>query len=511
VTIDRLPDSADVQTDPRAAATLALFLPAVAAAHDHRPVVRFGDAELSYRALGEESARRARGLLANGVGKGSRIGLLFGNGPEWVIWWAAIARTGAVCVPLSTFYTPAELARVSRHADLHGIISAASFLRHDLVCAWGVAFPLAGQTRELCLSEAPYLRWIAIAGNGRAPWARDTEDLIASGSDPKWAELLGAVQREVHCDDDALMIYTSGQSAEPKGVFHTHGALLTKTYYLRDTYAFPDKVTCEVRLPFFWVGGLTMGLLPAMAAGGVTICSERSTWGTGQIIGGAQQQDNPFAHLPMSPALGMTETLGIYGWGNDWRVPGFPLCAPIDVLQSGFELKIVGPAGERVTDGHAGEITLRGPTVTRRINKTRREETFDSEGYYRTGDRGVRHGDRVGFIGRIGDMIKTAGANVSPAEVERELLEIPEVMRAHVVGLDDDERDQVVAAAVILAPDVTISAPQIRERLAGRLSHYKIPRKIVVLPSVHDVPMTPSLKVRRPELARVIAEMEEPR
>jgi acyl-coenzyme A synthetase/AMP-(fatty) acid ligase len=184
---------------------------------------------------------------------------------------------------------------------------------------------------------------------------------------------------------------------------------------------------------------------------------------------------------------------------------------PIDVLQSGFELKIVGPAGERVTDGHAGEITLRGPTVTRRINKTRREETFDSEGYYRTGDRGVRHGDRVGFIGRIGDMIKTAGANVSPAEVERELLEIPEVMRAHVVGLDDDERDQVVAAAVILAPDVTISAPQIRERLAGRLSHYKIPRKIVVLPSVHDVPMTPSLKVRRPELARVIAEMEEPR
>ena len=75
------------------------------------------------------SAAIARGLSGAVVGKGTRVGLLFGNGAEWVKWWAAISRIGALCIPISTFLQPAELGRVVRHADLHALVADPTFPR----------------------------------------------------------------------------------------------------------------------------------------------------------------------------------------------------------------------------------------------------------------------------------------------------------------------------------------------------------------------------------------------
>jgi len=492
--------------DPTRAVTLPELIRASARAHGERPMLRLGDRALSYAALEARSADLARGLLARGVAKGARVGIWFGNSPEWVVGWAAVSRIGAVCVPLSTFLQPAEMARVVRHADLHAIVGTREFLRQDLVRTLTSAFPaLAGaEGPALALPDAPFLRFVALDDGSPEPWCTTHSALVSAGGDPVWADVLASAESEVHPDDEAIVIYTSGQSAEPKGVVHVHGAILEKVHYLRDMYQFEPDVQCRILLPFFWVGGLTMGLLPAMEVGGVAVCTERSTWGSGQVVGAAIDQDNPYAGMRMEPALGMTETFGIYSWGTAWRVDGHPLCAPIDALQPGFEIRLVDDAGNPVADGGQGEILLRGPTVARRLHKVARDEVFDRDGFYRTGDQAERAGARLHFTGRIGDMIKTSGANVSPAEVERELLAFDEVEVAHVVAIDDATRDQIVGAAVVLAPGASLTAAEIGRRLGARLSSYKIPRRILFLDSIDAVPMTPSTKVRRRALAAMI-------
>ena len=413
---------------PHDATTISEWIEALAATHDDACCVTSDSGSLSYRELDEVSAAIARGLLARGVGKGTRVGLLFGNGAEWVKWWAAISRIGALCIPISTFLQPAELGRVVRHADLHALVATRHFLERDFEQVVADAFPSLASASgpELVLPDAPYLRAIVLGGSN-ASWAHNPEWIVGAGEADAWAAVLATAQREVFADDDAICIYTSGQSADPKGVVHSQGAVVLKAHYLRHMFGFDETAQTHVTMPFFWVGGLVMALFPTMDAGGATHCTERSTWGTGGVIGNATDASASASAVSMYsafrkvPALGMTETFGMYSWGDELPVDEYPLAAPMDELQPGFELRLVDEDGTVVPDGVPGEILLRGPTVTTGLQKVRRDAAFDRDGFYRTGDRGVRHGTRVNFLGRIGDMIKTSGANVSPAEVEREL------------------------------------------------------------------------------------------
>ena len=498
---------------PHDATTIPEWLGALTAEYGDACCVTSESGSLSFRELDEVSAGLAQGLLVLGVGKATRVGLLLGNGAEWVTWWAAISRLGALCVPLSTFLQPAELGRVVRHGDVHLLVTAREFLGRDFQQLVGDALPSLSdaESTELVLPEAPYLRTIVLEG-GDAPWARDPAWVRDAGADARWRKLLTAAEREVHTTDEAICIYTSGQSADPKGVVHTQGSLVEKAHYLRHMFNFSGTPHTEVTMPFFWVGGLVMALFPTMDAGGVTSCTERSTWGSGAVIGNARSDAATTTALaPISsylkvPALGMTETFGMYSWGDELPIPEYPIAAPLDHLQPGFELRLVDERGDEVPDGVPGEILVRGPTVTTRLQKVLQADAFDADGFYRTGDRGIRHGTRVNFLGRIGDMIKTSGANVSPAEVERELLAVEGVAVAHVVAIDDAARGQMVGAAIIPVEGASIDVDAVTQQLRSRLSVYKVPKAMVVLESMDDVPMTPSMKVRKRELAALIAE-----
>ena len=116
---------------PTSAETVPQLLHAIGTAYGDERAVEQADEALSYQQLDEHSAVLARGLLARGVAKGSRVGLLLGNGPRFVTWWAALTRIGVVAVPLSTFAKAGELGRVVRHADLHALVVQRSFLRQD--------------------------------------------------------------------------------------------------------------------------------------------------------------------------------------------------------------------------------------------------------------------------------------------------------------------------------------------------------------------------------------------
>lgn len=503
----------DSRTSPAPNAELATSIPewlnSLTARYPTRICVESDTGALSFADLDRDAAALARGLLACGVGKGTRVGLLFGNGAAWITWWAAISRIGAICVPFSTFLQPVELARAIRHSDVHLVAAQRRFLRRDFAQLITEALPAASDTSDpaLALADAPFLRAVVMDG-AEQPWIRDTGWLVAAGRSEHWGAVLQAAARNVHPDDEALCIYTSGQSADPKGVLFSHATVVTKAEYLRDMFGFTASTITAATMPFFWVGGLVMALFPTMAAGGTTRCTDRSTWGAVGVIGNtgskSQEAADSVATLKMMPALGMTETFGMYSWGREWAVEPYPIAAPLDELQPGFQLKLVDEVGNEVDDGVPGEILVRGPTLATRLHKIHRADAFDADGFYRTGDAGIRHGRRVSFLGRLADTIKTSGANVSPAEVERELVGIEGVCVAYVVGLDDPQRDQLVAAAVVRTPGSTLTREDIDDALRQRLSVYKVPRVVVFLDSVDEVPMTPSMKVRKRALAELI-------
>src|SRR5690606_16381626 len=182
---------------------------------------------LSYRQAADRSARLARWLLREGVGKGTRVGLFFPNGTDWIVWWLAVSRIGALAVPLSTLYQPAEIAKVVRLADIAVLIAPGTVLSIDVPARFEQAWPeLAGQRAgQLALTAAPYLRTIVLTEPTDRPWAARWKPDAATAA----PELLSAVEAEVSPADLAVMVHTSGSTADPKGVLHTHGTLVRQT------------------------------------------------------------------------------------------------------------------------------------------------------------------------------------------------------------------------------------------------------------------------------------------
>jgi acyl-CoA synthetase (AMP-forming)/AMP-acid ligase II len=491
--------------DPKLAATLPELIRAISKTYGDKPAVVLGDEVLTYGQLETRSAELAAWLLSRGVGKATRIGLLYSNSPSWVVAWAAITRIGAVAVPLSTFSKPPELARVIRHADLHALIAQPTFLSQDFERLLEDALPeLADQSPELRLTDAPFLRWIVLDTASPPGWALSA--VWRDFAEPSSVGLVASAEAEVHADEPAMMIYTSGQSADPKGVIHSHGGIVEKTHYVRDMLGIGSNDENVLTMPLFWVGGLIMTLFPTLEIGGTVHCMEGPT--TGGTIVGAVHRTSEVGVLPGARArvgLGMSETFGIYSWGTEAPHPQRPLCTPLSLFAPGVDIKIVDAAGKRVADGGRGEILVRGRTVTLGLHKVARSDSFDADGYYRTGDEGEVDGEVIYFHGRLGDMIKTSGANVSPAEVERELVAIEGVAAAHVVAIDDAARGQVVGAAVVPDVGVELSVAELLQTLRERLSSYKVPT-LVAFFRQEELPVTPTYKLRKPILAEMIRE-----
>lgn len=500
--------------DPALAQTFPEFVRAAAAAYGDEPAITFNgetiaDDALSFRELERRSSELARGLIARGVGKGTRIGFIYCNCPMFAVLFAAIARAGGVAVPISTLIKSNELVRVLRQADVAGLIVQRAMLGKDLVARLCDALPeLTGSSAELRLPQAPFLRWIVSSGDA-LPAAFRTVDWLTAEAGTVSEELLQQVESEIHATDQLLEIYTSGSMALPKGVKHNHGPVLHRTHYIRKMVTTIQRgVTIPAPLPMFWVGGLLMYLLANWEAGATTVCAERTLSNSRMAMGSVLAEDD-LASMPPMPtiwALGMTETFGPYAYADVLRVPGYPLCPPLDHIADGFEVRLVDEQGNPVADGEKGEIQVRGYALTPALHKIERSEYFTPDGFYRSGDMGVVEGGRILFVGREGDMIKTANSNVSPAEVELEMQQLAGVHSAYVVGIPDAERGQLLVAAVVPRDGESVDTLKIQAELTRRLSSYKVPREYVIVRR-EQVPMLHSNKVARREIGKMLAEI----
>jgi acyl-CoA synthetase (AMP-forming)/AMP-acid ligase II len=451
-------------------------------------------ARLSYADIERMSIALAGRLLASGVGKGTRVGLLFTYGHEWVVGWAAITRIGALAMPLSSLSTPTELESLIRRCDLHTLISASSILGHSTTDALSAALGLADvATPELRLETAPYLRQILVVGADVPPWATalDLDGPIGESA------LVRAAERRVDAGDAATVVHTSGSTAEPKGVVHTHGSVLRSCVpicaeMLASSPGSTPKVLCA--MPFFWVGGiLTVG--SALLAGATLIMMDRFEPGAAlelvereqatYLMGWSTVTQNMRAHpdfvrrdLTSMPRLvnGPAEIALI-----DVPDPGVPRHRGMSETMGTFaatEMKIVDVVSrQELPEGEHGELLVRGPGVMSGYYNRERHEVFDADGWYATGDRCyVREGyEQPFYVGRFTEMVKTAGANVAPREVELAVESLAEVKHCIVLGVASEQRGEEVAAVVVMESGHPFDETAMRERLRAVLAPYKIP------------------------------------
>ena len=528
------------------------------------PFVVLGDERLSYAEADARSAALARGLLVAGVGKSTPVGLLAPNGPTWVVAWLAATRIGALVALLNTYSQTRELGRALRHGDVAHLLTVESHLGHDYLDRLEAAAPgLADQRHEhLLLPSQPYLRSVWTWGSGGSddagdadgaagaagaddrPWCGRVDDLVARGvSVPD--ELLAAVEAEVRPSDPMIMVFSSGSTADPKAVLHSQGATVRHAHNLNQQRDLRPDDVIYTPMPLFWVGGLSFSLLAAMHAGASLVFEERFEPGATlellerervtQVLGwphmGKALADHPNRSErdlssirsgaatalpapadrqppgPRATSLGMSETLGPHTFFEDVPLPpdkegSFGRPVP------GVEHRVVDPDTlDDVPPGQVGEVWVRGYPVMLGLHKRERAETFTADGWYRTGDAG--HFDADGhlfFAGRLGDVVKTSGMNVTPREVEAALEEQPEVALAIVTGIDHPDRGQDVVAAVALSPGASLSADEARARLRTELAAYKVPRHVAVFASQADLPQLDSGKVDRRRLAQILAE-----
>jgi len=514
-----------------------------------RPMILLRDQRLRYAEADERSARLARGLLASGLGKGSRVGLWLPNGPDWVVAFLAAARIGAVVVPLNTFYKPRELGWVMRHADVAMLLTLPRFLNADYLERLEAAAPSLAKQKAgaLHVRELPYLRDVIVFGHPDRAWARPVSSLeAAADANPAIdADFLREIEACVVPADPLIVIYSSGSTADPKGAVHTHGTLIRHSFNLnsfRDLRA-EDRIFSP--MPFFWVGGLVYTLMAAMHVGAFMLCEEafepgetlsllereRATVVAGwphyskammehptfrsrdlsSIRAGNLYEILPPELRPKDPelrsnSLGMTETCGPH------TIDRMDVDRPESLRGSfgrpvpGVEHKIVDPqTGLPLPPGELGEVCVKGYSLMQGLYKVEREDSFDRDGFYHTGDAGYFDEDGVFFFkARIGDMIKTAGANVTPREVEIVMESQPEVRSAFVVGVPDPVRGQNVAAAAILKAGSQLGADALRERLRAELSAYKVPRHFFFYRD-GELPFTDTGKIDKRKLAVILA------
>lgn len=503
--------------------TLGPLLRDRAAARGEHPLLVCDGDRLDYAGAERRSAALATALLDLGVGRGSHIGLLYPNGAEFVIAAFATARIGAVLVPFSTFLAGPELRHQIRHSDITLMLATPQFRGRDYRARLAEAAP------ELAVRF-------------------DLAELSRTDID---ATALRAAEAAVRPDDPMAIIYTSGSTGAPKGVVLGQAGLLEHQRNLNAirTLSSEDRLFCNS--PFFWVGGFAFGLLATLDAGATLICSnatdaastldlleaEKPTVSNGFVAGiahltrapsfagrdlSSMRRGNLYPLMPpecrpADPAL-RHNMLGMTEGGSVVLIDGDESDQPPHRRGSygrpapGFEAAVIDPeTGAPAPVGSVGELWLRGPYLMLGYHRRPRQDAFDPDGWFHTGD--LVRVDADGyhyFLGRRGSTIKTAGANVAPAEVEaalaRVLADSGHSAAVHVLGLADPDRGQIVAAVLGFDTDdglASVGESQLRAALRTELSSFKIPRRFHFCRR-SDIPLLASGKIDATALRRLL-------
>ncbi len=508
---------------------------------DH-PALIAANRSVSFRELGSDVNRMAIGLARIGVSKGTRVGILMPNRPEWLACAFSALKLGAIVVPLNTLHRKAELEYSLRHADVTVLITVARFLNHAYVDLLRDMCPALDRAeRPLLLPQLPALREIVVAGESNLP-AVHALDALGGVADEGAVTCIEAAQVQVVPTDPAAIFFTSGTTAAPKGVVHSHATMLQAADNVADRLGLSADDRTWGYLPFFFTGGLVAVALATLSRGGAVLLQDVFEAGAALQLMEQHQCTTIFAWPHQAEALvahpsfqaarlqlrkgpgaqtswakrlfrsdhqavgtwGMTET-GPMAASSRWDDPPGVRAGSHGRPMPGLEFCIIDPAsGRALATDEEGELLVRGTSMMLHYYKMAPGECFDTNGYFHTGD--LARLDATGhlhFRGRIKDVIKTAGVNVAAAEVEAVLQEHAAVKVAYAVGVPHRARGENVAAFVVLR-DAQCTDAELLQHCRERLAAYKVPRHILFCREA-DLPVLGSGKVNKQALRALAA------
>lgn len=504
-----------------------------------RTVAAFGDREAlvdcasgrrwTYTGFNADVDRLARGLIAAGLVKGDRVGLWAPNRPEWTLVQYATAKVGVILVNLNPAYRTHELTYALAQSGCTMVISAPSFKSSDYRAMLAEVGPNCPDLRRVIYLDGP-----------------DWQQLLA-GAEQITAEQLRAIGAGLSSAEPINIQYTSGTTGYPKGATLSHRNILNNGYFVTEALDFTVADRLVIPVPFYHCFGMVMGNLGCTTHGATMIIpsqgfepeaalravqTERATalYGvptmfiaeqnlanfsdfdlttlrTGIMAGSPCPVEvmkrclNEMGMSEVGIAYGMTETSPVSlqtGSDDDIRAR----TATVGRVHPHVEVKIIDPESQgTLPRGDTGELCTRGYSVMIGYwnDPEKTAEAVDGDGWMHTGDLAVM--DQQGYVsavGRIKDLVIRGGENVYPREIEEFLYGHPDIADVQVVGVPDARYGEELCAWIILrAGAAALDADRLREFCTGRLSHYKIPRYVIL---TEEFPMTVTGKIRKIQL-----------
>lgn len=508
----------------------------------------------SYRDLWDRSVDVARALIANGVTRGTRVGLLMTNRPEYLGALFGTAMAGGVPVVLSTFSTPSELDYLLGVSGISILLYEDRVLKKDFTAMIAALEPaiLGASPGELVSTKYAYLRRLVCLEGVTAKGGHELDPATVAAIEP-WQDFLDkglGVSPEavaarcamVHPYDDGGLFFSSGTTSLPKGILHSQRSFTIQFWRWPRVWGLQGPSRSWTGNGFFWSGPVTIIVGTALSTGGAIIlqplfdpeeairliAAEKVTLMNGRPHQWARMQSAPnweqadFSSLrqvtkgeiilqhptantdwDMPNAFGTTETMTI--------LSSFVLGDPDNATPGNFgqvlpgnTLKIVEPlSGDIVPLGERGEICIKGPTLMKGYIGKGPEEIFDGDGYYHTGDGGyVSERGHLMWEGRLNDIIKTGGANVSPEEVDTVIARYPGVKRTQTVGVPHDTLSEMVVACIVPIEGEALDEEAIIAFLKEHLASFKVPRRVLFFRE-EDYAITGNEKVKASEVRQL--------
>jgi fatty-acyl-CoA synthase len=508
-----------------------------------REALCFEDRRWSFAEFSRAVDQCAKGLIAIGVAPGERVAVWMVNRPEWLLLMYAVARVGAVIVPLNTRYRSEDVAYAAAQSRCGTLIVNARSGPVDYAAMLDDSMPdlAVGREGALQLSRYPDLKRLIVLGECTLPNVRPWESMVAAGAAVSDDALL-ARAAAVDGDDALMVLYTSGTTGDPKGAVHTH-AVIRNTWERAKIYGMNEADVHMNYMPLFHLYGFSEIAIIALMTGGRQVLM--SAFDADQVLDLAEAEAATILHgfdahwLDLLAAQDarprrLAMRFGTYPSGTDASVDvcrrvqevfgptlsgwgmteawGFVACNSLDdsveqrtaasgMPMPGYEFRVVDPdTGVDLPDESPGELLARGYAQMREYFDKPQEtaETIIEGGWVRTGDMVRRRADgHIVFMGRYKDILKIGGENVAPAEIEARLLTLDGVRDAAVVGAPDRRLGEIPAAFLLVAPECKLRENDVIESCRGRIASFKIPRRVFF---VDALPMTPSGKVRKVEL-----------
>lgn len=529
-----------------AKAVLGGLLLGAAQRYPDREAIAFPDHSLTYRDFADYSRNIARSMLANGIRSGDHVGILATNRPEFLPILFACTLVGAVAVLLNARFRTQELRHVVRHCDLTWIIlgnlNAVPHAERLMVAFPDLDEP--GNEDSLAGDASPQLtRLIALDPTTKGPF-QNWNDFMSEASNVTEAQLESVIEN-VDPLNTALIMFTSGTTAMPKGCALTHQSVFLTSGAMRNRLSLVHEDVMWDPLPMFHMASI-LPLLSLMHVGGkfltdTTVNIDRAVrqiheeqatflypafpaimsdllahpkFKPEQLncvrlvsnVAHAEVLQANMAAMPLAThvsAYGMTELSGITSH-NDPGDPAEERLHNCGRPYPGIEVSIQDTDTGAIRDqGQQGEICVRGFSVFSGYYRQPEEndKAFDAEGWFHTGDLGLLdEKGRICFRGRLKDLLKVGGENVSPLEIEAWLSTHPDIIMAQVIGAPDRRLDEVPAAFIELNPTARVSEQDIIDYCTGQIASFKVPK---IVRFVTEWPMS-ATKIQKAELRKLL-------